>query len=111
MLDLDGNPVIADFSLAKTIREEVAPSAAAPAKAKKAKDKKKDKKRRRDDEEESGERQHTAGAGTPTYTAPEVVNGAETYGLKADVWSMWQRRPSTLRHHPLHRRSVAILTV
>ena len=30
----------------------------------------------------------TAGAGTPTYTAPEVVNGSESYGLKADVWSM-----------------------
>lgn len=31
---------------------------------------------------------HTSECGTPTYTAPEIVNGDGTYGLKADVWSM-----------------------
>lgn len=48
---------------------------------------KKGKKRRRAQEGDGAEQVHTAGAGTPTYTAPEVVNG-ESYGLEADVWSV-----------------------
>jgi len=31
---------------------------------------------------------HTAEMGTPTYIAPEVVNGRTDYGTQADVWSM-----------------------
>ena len=44
-------------------------------------------KRGRDDDGGEGEVALTASMGTPTYTAPEIVNG-EAYGVKADVFSM-----------------------
>ncbi|KAL1511988.1 hypothetical protein AB1Y20_005263 [Prymnesium parvum] len=83
MLDTNFDPIVADFSLAKMLREvegEQKPH-------QKKHDKRNGKKRLRD-EECLVERLHTAGAGTPTYIAPEIVNGDDSYGLKADVWSM-----------------------
>merc|ERR1719407_363034 len=53
--------------------------------------KKNDKKRRRSVDASAGAPSGapvlTASMGTPTYTAPEIVNG-ESYGVKADVFSM-----------------------
>ena len=59
-----------------------------PSSGAKDKEAKGDKKKRRRNEDDEEERLHTAGAGTPTYTAPEVVNGEAAYGTKSDVWSM-----------------------
>lgn len=95
LLDADGAPVLADFSLAKVVGGKPDAQAAAKASAGDKKlNKKDDKKRRRSIDATSGTGNNagggpalTASMGTPTYTAPEIVNG-ESYGVKADVFSM-----------------------
>lgn len=84
MLDAEARPLIADFSLAKFLSDLTPPDACVTKKG----NSKKQKKRKREATLPAVERLHTAGAGTPTYTAPEIANGEEGYGLKADVWSM-----------------------
>uniref|UniRef100_A0A7S0LGX4 Protein kinase domain-containing protein n=1 Tax=Coccolithus braarudii TaxID=221442 RepID=A0A7S0LGX4_9EUKA len=85
LLNAEGNPVLADFSLAKQHGvehgTEVGAERAAVAPSKR--------RRNREGSKAEGERAlvHTAGMGTATYMAPEVVNGDE-YDLKADVWSL-----------------------
>ena len=74
-----GEPMLTDFSLAKVIDAEAPREAPAKAKKRRARGKGGD---------EGGALKHTAGMGTPTYTAPEIVNGAEVYGTQADVWSL-----------------------
>lgn len=87
LLNQEGEPVLADFSLAKVVGVEAGTAEVEAPKP--PSDSKKGKKRGRGGEEETtkGPALHTAGAGTPTYTAPEIVGGDE-YGCKADVWSM-----------------------
>ena len=84
LLNAEGNPVLADFSLAKVVGgRPVAPEAPSGKRKTKA-----GKKRGRDDAGEASDAPAlTASMGTPTYTAPEIVNG-ESYGVKADVFSM-----------------------
>ena len=83
LLTAEGDPVLADFSLGKSVRAD----GDEPVEARGRSTKRGTKKRRHIEDEDEG-RQHTAGAGTPTYTAPEVVSGEEAYGVKADVWSL-----------------------
>ena len=82
--------VLADFSLAKVLASEAPSAAVEGSGAKKGKQDKKGKKGKKRSREEAEDEAcvHTAGAGTPTYTAPEVVSDAAAYGLKADVWSL-----------------------
>jgi len=85
----DGAPVLADFSLAKVITaaEPAAAKAAAGGGKKKGKAEQKKAKAKQAGAAEEAAAVLTAGMGTPTYTAPEIVAG-ESYGLKADVFSM-----------------------
>ena len=92
LMDADGAPVLADFSLAKVVGGKAdAQAAAKAAVGDKKLNKKDDKKRRRSVDASAGAPSGapvlTASMGTPTYTAPEIVNG-ESYGVKADVFSM-----------------------
>lgn len=89
LLDCDFDPVITDFSLSKAVEPVVT---MAKKKAQNANSEKKKKKkglaRANEGIECIDEGLHTCGAGTPTYTAPEVVYGNGSYDCKADVWSM-----------------------
>ena len=93
LLDAAGEPIIADFSLAKVATENGVDAVAAPEEEAEQRQVGK-RKRRQQQRAREKERQHdgapqllTASMGTPTYTAPEIVNG-ESYGVKADVFSM-----------------------
>jgi serine/threonine protein kinase len=87
LLDADGAPVLADFSLAKVLGGKAAASEQADA----GKGKRARKQARREVREAASERgavaRLTESMGTPTYTAPEIANG-DAYGLKADVFSL-----------------------
>ena len=82
LLNAEGEPVVADFSLAKVVGSNAVDATSATAKGGKKK-----RKRASVGAEEGARPVLTASMGTPTYTAPEVVNG-ESYGLKADVFSL-----------------------
>lgn len=82
MLNEAGDPVVADFSLAKVIGA----AGAAKAGARPAKGAKQGKAAAAAAAAAKAGGM-TEGMGTPTYTAPEIVAGGE-YGLKADVFSM-----------------------
>ena len=90
LLDCDFDPVITDFSLSKAVEPVVPMAKINLQKANSAKKKKKKTGLARANEgiECIDEGLHTCGAGTPTYTAPEVVYGNGSYDCKADVWSM-----------------------
>lgn len=90
----DGAPVLADFSLAKVITA-AEPAAAAGAKAAAGGRKKGKKGTRKKGAAEEEEAALTGGMGTATYMAPEIVAG-ESYGLKADVFSMVRIPPPDL---------------
>ncbi|KOO30844.1 calcium calmodulin-dependent protein kinase [Chrysochromulina tobinii] len=87
LLDAAGDPIIADFSLAKVIGAGAIEAVVAE------ECKSKGRKRRRAEAKASEEAAGAEGPaltesmGTPTYTAPEIVNG-EAYDCKADVFSM-----------------------
>ena len=86
LLNAEGNPVLADFSLAKVVGGRPVPPEAKGGSKRKVKGG--GKKRGRDDDAGTSDAPAlTASMGTPTYTAPEIVNG-ESYGVKADVFSM-----------------------
>ena len=84
LLDCDFIPVITDFSLSKAVEVVASTAKINVWKAKSG--------RKKTGmalaSEGIGEGLHTCGAGTPTYTAPEVVYGNGSYNCKADVWSM-----------------------
>ena len=86
LLTPEGEPVLADFSLAKVILPGGDAVEAAPKKARQKKQKKQKKKAGAEGAAGAAQ-QMTDGMGTPTYTAPEIVAGA-AYGVKADVFSM-----------------------
>ena len=83
LLSESGEPIVADFSLAKVVGAKAAAVSAADGKqASKRPSKKTGKKRKQGDEDgEHGAPVLTSSMGTPTYTAPEIVNG-ESYGVK-----------------------------
>lgn len=89
LLDAEGAPVLADLSLAKVVGAK----ASVPQEASKGGKKKRkggEKKRKGGGGGDNGEEDGaplTESMGTPTYRAPEIVNG-ESYGVKADVFSL-----------------------
>lgn len=88
LLNADGEPVLADFSLAKVVGGKATLIASEDSSGSKLCSKKK--RRRRGDIDDRGDNstpELTCSMGTPTYTAPEIVH-CENYGVKADVWSM-----------------------
>lgn len=89
LLTAEGEPVLADLSLAKVVgAKAVAPEAAAQGgKRQQAKKRKASKKKGGAEGGEEEAAALTESMGTPTYRAPEIVNG-ESYGVKADVFSM-----------------------
>ena len=102
LLDTAGDPIIADFSLAKVVGGEGIAAALTDDEAGRGR-----RKRRRAEKKEDSDAAPalTASMGTPTYTAPEIVNG-EDYGVKADVFSMGVvRKPSACPHSPALART------
>ena len=91
LLDHLGDPVLADFSLAKVVggKAAAAKGGGGGAVGKRSKAERKNKRKACDDaaDDEQQPPALTCGMGTPTYTAPEIVNG-EAYGVKADVFSL-----------------------
>ena len=91
LLDHLGDPVLADFSLAKVVggKAAAAKGGGGGAVGKRSKAERKNKRKAYDDaaDDEQQPPALTCGMGTPTYTAPEIVNG-EAYGVKADVFSL-----------------------
>lgn len=89
LLNADGEPVLADFSLAKVVggRATLAASDECDAAGKKGGKKRRRQQKQATDESAEAAPELTGSMGTPTYTAPEIVHG-ESYGVKADVWSM-----------------------
>ncbi|KAG8466298.1 hypothetical protein KFE25_002054 [Diacronema lutheri] len=80
LLTEDLTPILADFSLAKVL------SGAARADARGAARGGKRTRGRRAESDASSAAGNTAGMGTPTYMAPEVVRGS-SYTCAADMWS------------------------
>ena len=86
LLTAEGEPVVADFSLAKVVGAGAIDAVVAEEKEKGKGAK--SRKRKAKASADSGEAPAlTESMGTPTYTAPEIVNG-EAYDCKADVFSM-----------------------
>ena len=79
--------VIADFSLAKVVGGRACDAVDATSATAKGRKKRKRAERASVGGEEGARPALTASMGTPTYTAPEIVNG-ESYSLKADVFSL-----------------------
>lgn len=89
LLDRAGDPVLADFSLAKVVGARAADDEADAGRRAGGRRGKGARKRKRsgDEGDAAEEAALTASMGTPTYTAPEIVNG-EPYGVSADVFSL-----------------------
>eukprot|EP00729_Bicosta_minor_P002009 gene2009-32441_t len=91
LLDASNNPVLCDFSLAKIVDPARACTVSAPmAEESGAADASgfKKKKIKKKAAAANPFHLHTAEMGTPTYIAPEVVNGRTDYGTQADVWGV-----------------------
>ena len=104
LLEELGNPVLCDFSLAKVVDPSKACATSAPmadgeggagagAGGKKKAGVGKGKKKGGASAAANPLEMHTAEMGTPTYIAPEVVNGRTDYGTAVDVWSMGYVHP------------------